>query len=280
MSTAHSNHLGFAIIGAMKCGTTSLFDLLAAHPGVCAPRNKEPHYFTRGYRMPASYYRRLFRHCTEGQLCGEASPTYSWVQRYPECPGRLAADAPDVRLVFLVRDPLDRVLSHLRHRRLVGALEADAAEAVRFPELWERSLYDTSMTAYLEHFDRNRIHVADLADLGERSSLLAVLDHLGLAADPIEPLTLPIANASIDRSEVPGFVGRVASTPVGSIVRDLLPPDLLDRLKRPFTRSNSTERAADAVQITRADLHRYASDECARVEAEYAAVRRKYIDPR
>ena len=58
----------FAIIGAMKCGTTSLFDFLTSHPDVCAPRNKEPHYFTRGYRMPAAYYRRLFRECGDEQI--------------------------------------------------------------------------------------------------------------------------------------------------------------------------------------------------------------------
>jgi len=280
MSTAPSNHLGFVIIGAMKCGTTSLFDFLAAHPDVCAPQNKEPHYFTRGYKMPAAYYRRLFRHREEGQLCGEASPTYSWVQRFPETAARIATDAPDVRLIFLIRDPLERVQSQLRHRQLVGNLNPHLETAIRQPELWERSSYQATMNAYLEHFDRNRIHVADLADLTNPDQLADVLAHLGLAAGPLEPLALPESNASADRQAIPGPIGRIASTPVGSIVRDLIPRSLVSRLKRPFERPTATptgDTAAPSAAVTKDELRRYAPDECARVEAEYAAVRRDFL---
>lgn len=277
MSTASSNHLDFAIIGAMKCGTTSLFDFLAAHPDVCAPRNKEPHYFTRGYRMPAAYYRHIFRHRLDGQICGEASPTYSWVQRYPRSPERIAADAPDVRLIFLIRDPLERVLSQLRHRRLVGTIDPDVETAVRYPELWERSSYKTTLTAYLEHFDRARLLVADLADLGARSTLLTVLDHLDLDPAPLEPLPLQNANASIDRVRVPGFIGRSASTSVGAVVRDVLPQALVNGLKKPFEHA-AEARVRPGPTITNEDLRRHAPDECARVEAEYAAVRRDFLD--
>jgi len=281
MPSAPSNHLGFAIIGAMKCGTTSLFEFLAAHPDVCAPRNKEPHYFTRGYKMPAAYYRHLFKHRRDGQLCGEASPTYSWVQRFPETPARLAHDAPDVRLVFLIRDPLDRVLSQLRHRDLVGTPDRDLVAAVRNAELWERSSYATTLTSYLEHFDQNRIHVADLDDLSDPNQLAAVLAHLGLDAGPLEPLSLPEANASADRQAVPGALGRIASTPIGSVVRDLVPRDVLGRLKRPVRRSTlppvHPDQTKTQLVLNKDDLRAHAPDECASVQAQYETVRRDFL---
>jgi hypothetical protein len=138
VTDARCGHLDFLIIGAMKAGTSSMFDFLAAHPGVDAPRNKEPHYFSRSYRMPVTYYRWVFRGRIEGQITGEASPTYSRVQRYPEVPRRIAADAPGIPLIFMIRDPVERLLSHYRHRLLLGRQSGDAAKEIA-PALWERS---------------------------------------------------------------------------------------------------------------------------------------------
>lgn len=274
MPTAATVDLDFVIIGAMKAGTTSLFDFLAAHPRVCAPTNKEPHYFTRGYRLPAAYYRRLFRSCEPGQLRGEASPTYSWVQRFPDCPARLARDAPDVRIVFVVRDPLERALSQLRHQALVGTRAPDVAAAIANPEIWERSSYRTTIEAYLDHIPRDRFHVTELAALDAPAALGAVLDHLGLDASPLEPLALPAANVSAERTAVPGLVGRVASTPVGAVIRDLVPRDRLRRLKRGLEREIDPDAVAE---VTIEDLQREAPERCAEVIAQYDWVRSEFL---
>lgn len=267
-------HLDFAIIGAMKCGTTSLFDFVAAHPDVCAPTNKEPHYFTRGYRLPARYYERLFRGCEAGRLRGEASPTYAWVHRFPECPARLARDAPGVRLVLIVRDPLERALSQLRHQTLVGTRAADPVAAVGNPEIWERSSYRTTIEAYLEHFPRERLLVTDLAMLDRPERLTAFLAFLGLDPAPLEPLALPAVNVSAERRAVPGVVGRLASTPVGAVIRDLVPRERLHRLRRRIERDVDPGTRSE---ITRDDLRRIAPDRCAAVEAEYAWVRSEFL---
>ena len=237
--SAASAHLDFVVIGAMKAGTTSVFEFLAAHPDVCAPRNKEPHYFTRGYRLPASYYRWLFRHRREGQICGEASPTYSWVRRYPQCPARLAVDAPDVRLVYLVRDPVERLLSHYRHHLLLGQGPGDDDEGIGHRDLWDRSRYRDTIEAYLRHFPRDRLFVADI-DVLQREPLRlhGLLDFLGLDPSDAPPI-LPTANVSAGRLAVPGRVGRLARTPVGSVIRDLVPGDALRWAKRQLARGTS-----------------------------------------
>lgn len=244
MPTAASISLDFAIIGAMKCGTTSLFDFLAAHPDVCAPANKEPHYFTRGYRLPAAYYRRLFRGCGPGQRRGEASPTYSWVDRFPECPARIARDAPDV------------------------------ATAVANPEIWERSSYRTTIEAYLAHFPRTQLHVADLATLDSPTRLGDVLAFLDLDPAPLEPLALPTANVSDERTAVPGVVGRIASSAYGAMIRDLVPRERLRRIKRRVERPVDPGRMP---AITIDDLRHHEPERCAAVEEQFAWVRAEFL---
>lgn len=296
MKTAPAAHLDFVIIGAMKAGTTSLFEFLAAHPDVCAPRNKEPHYFTRGYKFPAAYYRMLFRHCDEQQLCGEASPTYSWVQAFPDTPARIASDAPDARLIYTIRDPLDRVLSHIRHQDLLGGPAGRVANPLDEPALWERSSYRTTIEAYLEHVPREQLLVVDLADMqADERWLRHILDYLGLDAGPLEPLSLPSANVSDERMAVPGFVSRIATTPVGSMVRDIVPRDMLDRLKRVVARRNARgpeqlDRATTTVgsspgtphrslaSITKDDLQAEKPAECAEIESQYRWARAEFID--
>lgn len=275
--TAPCSHLDFVVIGAMKAGTTSVFEFLGAHPGVHAPRNKEPHYFTRGYRLPAAYYRSLFRGRRPGQLNGEASPTYSWVRRYPQTPARLAADAPGVRLVYLVRDPIERLLSHHRHHVLLGQVEGGDLESLDDPDLWDRGRYRETLEAFLRHFPRDRIFVADIDDLGrDDRGLRALLDFLGLDA-PSGPLSLPVANASADRAAVPGFVGRVARTPVGSVLRDLVPRERLSGLKRTVARPIPPPAEEEAV-LDAAAVRRRFPERCAEVEAEYRWIRETSLD--
>lgn len=279
MKSPSSAHLDFAIIGAMKAGTTSLFDFLAAHPRVFAPRNKEPHYFTHGYGLPAAYYRRLFHGRTAGQLCGEASPTYSWVHRFPDTPRRLALDAPDVRIIYVVRDPLERILSHLHHELLLGRqTEQDPTELVRARPMWERSSYRTTVEAYLEHFSRDRMLVVDLRDLRSGDvSLRGLLDFLDLDPEPLAPLALPASNTTTGRRPVPRVLSRLAVTPVGSMLRDLVPRSWMPRLKASFSRSPSTiDERMGAID---ADfLRREVPDRCAAVEDEYRWVRHEFID--
>ena len=113
----------FLIVGAQRCGTTSLFRDLAQHPAVAPPVfQKGIHYFDvhygRGPRWYAAHFplrapaaRRTAR--SGGRpLTGEASPYYMF---HPLAPGRIAADLPAVRLIVLLRDPVER--AHSAHRQ-------------------------------------------------------------------------------------------------------------------------------------------------------------------
>lgn len=108
----------FLIIGAQKGGTTFLHELLKQHRCFAPANTKEVHYFdTRCFRKGLGWYRRQFpppEMTNNGKmLTGEASPFYMF---HPLVPRRVAAALPNVRLVAMVRDPVNRAFSDYQHR--------------------------------------------------------------------------------------------------------------------------------------------------------------------
>src|SRR5881398_3651211 len=117
----------FLIIGAQKAGTTALYAYLRRHPAIAGPPWKEVSFFDRHYRRGTAWYRgnfpnRLYLRRVRARsgaqpVVGEASPSYIF---HPLAPERVAALAPNVRLIALVRNPIDRALSHYHHEVALG----------------------------------------------------------------------------------------------------------------------------------------------------------------
>jgi hypothetical protein len=127
----------FIIIGAQKCGTTSLYEYLAAHPAVAPAARKEVHYFDRGFRRGRAWYRAHFPTVPYRIVCealtrqrlvvGEASPMYLF---HPQVPRRVRALLPDVKLIALLRDPVERAYSQYHHRARRGKEPLPFSDAV------------------------------------------------------------------------------------------------------------------------------------------------------
>lgn len=117
----------FLIVGAQRCGTTSMYKTLAQHPLVLpAVLHKGAHYFDTGYGHGSAWYRGHFpllasarRAAVDGQLpiTGESSPYYMF---HPLAGQRIAADLPGVRLLVLLRDPVERAYSAHTHETARG----------------------------------------------------------------------------------------------------------------------------------------------------------------
>jgi hypothetical protein len=127
--TAHARmRPSFLICGGQRCGTTSLYRALAAHPAVLkAVLHKGVHYFDTGYHRGPAWYRGHFPlQSTADRVAArvgvppqtfESSPYYMY---HPHAIGRIARDLPDVRLVVLVRDPVERAYSQHAHELARG----------------------------------------------------------------------------------------------------------------------------------------------------------------
>lgn len=107
-------NLDFVIIGAAKAGTTSLYKKLSMHPDIFMCTPKEPEFFARDdvYARGYDWYRALFSTAKDGQICGEASTLYSLIQCFPETPRRMHEFAPSTKIIFVLRNPVDRAYSY------------------------------------------------------------------------------------------------------------------------------------------------------------------------
>jgi hypothetical protein len=118
----------FLGIGAQKAGTTTLHTLLAAHPQVYLPPVKEVHFFSLHYAQGAAWYTQQFAAAVPDQSCGEITPYYLF---HPQAPRRIRALLPSVRLIALLRDPVERCLSQYFHARRLGLESLDLEAALR-----------------------------------------------------------------------------------------------------------------------------------------------------
>ncbi|HRW11287.1 MAG TPA: sulfotransferase domain-containing protein [Caldilineaceae bacterium] len=149
----------FMMIGAQKCGTTSLATQLAAHPEISFCRNKEPGYFNRvqDWRSGLDGYHALYEP-QPGQLCGEASTMYTFLPEYEATHRRLYEYNSQLKLIYIMRDPIERMISHYSHN-LVRGLVHDTPEIAlaNDPTYRDRSRYAMQIAPYLDLFGRDQI---------------------------------------------------------------------------------------------------------------------------
>lgn len=187
------------VIGAAKCATTSLHAYLDAHPEIAMARPssavsgtnddapKEMRFFWRDdWRNRLEWYASHFD--PDAPVRGEATPAYSAYPFHSGVAPRIAEVAPDARLIYLVRDPVDRLVAHWVQAR-VDARVAPLRELVARPG-WERhqiacpSRYATQIRQYLDYFPRNQILVVEQQDLRERRDATLASIFTFLDVDP------------------------------------------------------------------------------------------------
>lgn len=157
------------IIGAQRSGTTSLFNYLVQHPRVLPPYGKEIHYFDHYYARGVRWYRGRFPYSQRlrNALTLDASPYYL---AHPHAPQRAAQLLPEVKLVALLRNPVDRALSHYQHevrggRESLSFAEAIDREAERLEGEEERLRSDPGYYSYNHHrysYTRRGLYVEQL----------------------------------------------------------------------------------------------------------------------
>ena len=245
----------FVVIGAARCGTTSLYAYLREHPQIFMSPEKETDYFSLGDLPPgevpdaASKYRarsreeyeRLFRGAGDARAVGEASPTYLF---YSRSAARMQQLIPDAKLICILRDPIERAYSHYALSRKMGVeLLPDFEAAVAAEnESWLRdrsmrftyvraSLYHDGLREFLVRFPRERILVLLFQDFAENpaGTMRSVYRFLGVD-DRFEPdVTVRHNRSLLPRSSL---VREAFSRPrrLRRLLQRNLPPRLVTRV--------------------------------------------------
>nr|WP_281365971.1 sulfotransferase [Halovulum dunhuangense] len=220
----------FIVIGAMKAGTTALHHRLAAHPGIGMARLKETEFFlpakARGRGL--DWYARQF---PPGDLKrGEVSPNYAKRLVFPGTPERIAALLPDVRLIYILRDPVARALSEYRHLRAMGRLAPGPLPPDAFARLVDASLYARQLEAYLAVFPISALHLATL-EADPRGMLTALAGFLGVADDWPEARAAH-GNRAASVAAMPGWFWSMRDGKAGQALRRHLPEGVKTGLRR------------------------------------------------
>ena len=175
----------FVVIGTMKGGTTTLYHLLTQHPYVERAASKELHFFDKHFEEGTEWYRRCFPQpkWKDGRktVTGEASPNYLFSSQAPE---RMADVIPQVRLIALLRNPIDRVYSHYWHNASKGRELRTIEDIMKAKETHylSKGVYVDQLVRWSKFFPKEQMLVLKSEDFFERPReiLNIVFDFLDL----------------------------------------------------------------------------------------------------
>jgi len=224
----------FIIIGAAKSATTTLATILPRHPDIFFCRHKEPKFFGRCYDKGWDWYRKIFRPGKGYALRGEASTMYaSRLGSFRYAPELMHRYLPDVKLVYVVRHPMERLVSHWRHLkgRHPGYVAFDKILSKRSASkrLIGCSSYFARLQEFRAFFPDQQIHCLTFEDLTSdpTSALAGLLTFLGASVKPellLDDGVLPRVNEAGEKGrtyiEAPQW-----SADMHSKIVDLLEPD-------------------------------------------------------
>jgi len=227
---------GYIVLGTHKGGTSSIQTYLIQHPQLFGGTHKEVHFFDYQFSRGETWYRSVFPLTNDlpaGSLTGEATPFY---MVHPLVPARVAQLLPQVKLIVLLRDPVDRAISHYYHqirrgREKLSIGEAFAAEMDRIgsekerllagedfkPEPFrrfsytERGLYADQLERWFDYFPREQFFI----DTSERfygdtpGFLTDVFDFLGVDAQA-QVADLKPRNVGLPREDNPAVRARLS----------------------------------------------------------------------
>jgi hypothetical protein len=256
------------VIGAMKAGTTSLWEYLRGQPSVFMAEAKELDFFVaeKEWSRGAEWYEQQFAAAPATAIAvGEASTNYSKHPLFDGVPARAVALLPDVKVVYLVRQPLERMRSQWLHARSAGWESRSFARAVaQDPQYVDVSRYAHQLEQWLAHVPRERLFVETsermrddpFVAMGAIMRFLGIDDAVVLAdhrvhtADQLPPARRALARslkASPTASRAARFVpqalrrayGRATTTPVDRSAATLPPEQeasILDGLRPDLAR--------------------------------------------
>lgn len=232
-----------AIIGSMKSGTTSLHYYLNQHPQVFMSRKKELNFFVSEFNWSrgTNWYASNFQ--TRAKVVGESSPSYTNYPYFDGVPERMHAVVPEMRLIYLIRHPIDRITSEYIHRCATGEECRDINEAVREFEdnrYVTRSMYYFQLAQYLEWYPKSRVLVVTQEQLlaDRRATLRTIFRFLEIDDSFESPRFDRLRNRSSDKRRK-GHLGKRINKVIRGAGLERLSPSLAwhaeQILTRPFS---------------------------------------------
>ena len=249
------------VIGAMKCGTTSLHRYLGAHPDIFMSDPKEPTHFVdreqlrpyfpeisrNGYWDLQSYLN-LFEPAKDRKIIGESSTNYSKLPNITGVAERIWDFERDAKILYIIRDPVERAISHFKHALSHRLEYRSIVEAVtQNPHYRAASYYAMQLRPYMELFGPQQIKVATLEDLRQDplSLLSDIFEWLGVEKtlflqDKFERYHVTPDRVLLLRGAP--FLRKMAHGSLRNAMRATIPETIRAVIKKPFMRELELDR--------------------------------------
>lgn len=282
----------FIVIGAMKSATTTLYHQLRCQSGVFMPEIKEPNFFSDDeiWARGVDWYKGLFAAASDSDICGEASTHYTKFPTHPQTIQRMKSVLPDPRFVYVLRNPIDRLISQYIHQWSEREISCAIDEAVvRHDELINYSRYAYQLRGYIDAFGRDALLIVCFEQFKSEplQVLSKVCDFIGCRETPIEFDEILRENASSQRvRRIPFDDMLIHSNLATSLRQRLVPKSVRSRIRKTLTMRNrprlSKQRFADVSAKLLHDLRNLASyvdcelsADCNDANAAYEQIRTK-----
>ena len=227
----------FIMIGAMKSGTSSLHHYLDEHPDISMSYPKELDFFIeeRRWNKGFDWYE---SHFSKGAVIrGESSVGYTQRHKYAGVPGRIHAMNPDLKLLYLLRDPVERVVSHFTQLSLMGLEQRDfqgVLDELPGSDYVLSSSYHFQLSAFLDYFPMEQIQILTLEELvrDKVGTIQKVFRFLGVEDDFVGKDWALVHNRSVDKYERNALGKVMHKVPFKSRWKPLVPVPLATAYSR------------------------------------------------
>lgn len=249
------------LVGAMKCGTTSLHNMLDAHPSIFMCQNpKEPAWFAGGNQSKdLSWYLERFADARDERYVGESSTDYSKAPRLGPVASRIKEFSPDARILYIMRDPVERAISHYWWEVEFSAEGRSFLEAVKASrEIGDVGNYAMQIEPFLKVFGRDRVCTLTMEELTAApvQTMGRLYDFLDI--ERVDASEGSLAHENQGKSQVPRVSGpfsRFKGTPLWAAAKAMIPPALRKRaiaaLAKPVERSIAPAEMEAALAVLR-----------------------------
>ena len=231
----------FIIIGAMKSATSTLHSQLARQKNIFMTTPKEPNYFSDDdqYKKGEQWYESLFEGAKQGDLCGESSTHYTKVPDYQETVFRMATSLTSPKLIYVMRHPIERLISHYIHQWSKNIIHSDINTAInQHPELVNYSKYAMQLKPYIDTFGIDNILpvFTEKLKVSPQEQLLMISNFIGYDGQMVWQYDLKKQNVSKER--IRPFLGYdffIQSGLMTALRRKLIPQSIRNKIKKQLT---------------------------------------------
>jgi len=240
----------FIIIGAMKSATSTLHEQLSLQDGIFMTTPKEPNYFSDDevYAKGDGWYEALFFCAKVGDLCGESSTHYTKLPDYPLTLSRMSGKLKSPKLVYVMRHPVDRLVSHYIHQWSRQVITCDINQAINdYDELIDYGCYAKQIKPYIAEYGIENILFIFMEAIKERpqEQLNKVASFIGYRGQVLWQETLPQQNVSSERIRTfPGYKLLIDNTFMARLRRNFIPRFVRGAIKGKLMKKNRPEITA------------------------------------